>query len=212
MLWAWEEPEDLRTLNPSTTGVAFLASRIFLSTTATAVPRRQPLRILPNTYAEAVIRLEPTHSFADSPTLRAQTAAAILRSSQLAGIRGLQLDFDATPSQQPFYADVLHRVRTQLPTGLQLSITALVSWCATSSSWLQRLPPGEIDAAIPMYFRLGQHTGHWSVREPLCTTSLGTSTDEPLTAPTLAPTQRRYLFAPHPFTPAEIATAQGIAP
>jgi hypothetical protein len=209
MLWAWEEPEDLRALNPSTAGVAVLASRVFLGQSAYAIPRRQPLSLPPNAYAEAVVRLEATRAFADTPQLRAETAAAILRTAQLPGIRGLQLDFDATASQQAFYADILHRVRAQLPPGLSLTVTALVSWCASPTSWLHRLPPGEIDAAIPMYFRLGQHAGRWPVREPLCAASLGASTDEPATAPPVAATQRLYLFNPHPWKTSEIALAQG---
>jgi hypothetical protein len=209
MLWAWEEPEDLRTVNPQTTGVAFLAGRLWLAQDATLVPRHQPIAVAPGAWAEAVIRLEATRAFSDTPRLRAETATAILHVAGLRAIRGIQVDFDAAASQQAFYAEVLSRVRAGLPPGMTLSITALVSWCADAGSWLHRLPANAIDEAVPMYFRLGQHAGRWTVREPLCAASVGASMDERATAPKPLSGQRLYLFAPRPWTPTTIALAQG---
>jgi hypothetical protein len=209
MLWAWEEPEDLRTMNPQTTGVAFLAGRLWLAQDATLVPRHQPIAVAPGAWAEAVIRLEATRAFSDTPKLRAEAATAILHVAGLKAIGGIQVDFDAAASQQAFYAEVLSRVRAGLPQGMTLSITALVSWCAQSDSWLHRLPAHTIDAAVPMYFRLGQHAGRWPVREPLCAASVGASMDEMATAPRPLSGQRLYLFAPRPWTPTTIALAQG---
>ena len=209
ILWAWERPEDLTTLNPQQAGVAFLAERLFLGANLQLVPRRQKIAVPPGVWAEAVVRIETTRDFKDTEALREETAQALLRVAALTNLHGLQIDFDATRSQQPFYADVLQRVRTGLPAGLELSMTALVSWCSTQDGWLARLP---VDAAVPMYFGMGKHAGQWQIREPLCTTSLGVSTDEPWMAPEMAPemtephtNKRLYLFAPQPWTKEQIA-------
>jgi hypothetical protein len=202
MLWAWEEPEDLRSLSSDKAGVAFLAQRVFLSKEAHAVPRRQPIRVPESAYAIAVTRIEAGSSFADSEELRAATATAILHSASLPNIRDIQIDFDATPAQRAFYADVLNRVRPKLPADKSLTMTALVSWCAEPNGWLHNLP---VDQAIPMHFRLGQHVGYFAIREPLCSASIGLSTDESDKYPAILPKQT-YLFAPAPWTAAEIAT------
>jgi len=201
MLWAWEEPEDLRGIDPRQAGVAFLAKRIFLNDTLHEIPRRQRILVPPGVWAEAVVRIETVPGFADSEELREATAQELLRTAALPNIRSLQIDFDATQSQRPFYADVLRRVRSGLPPRMGLTMTALVSWCSVDGGWLRDLP---VDAAVPMYFRLGKHLGHWSVREPLCTGSMGLATDELETAPALS-ADRLYLFAPRPWTADQLA-------
>ena len=106
---------------------------------------------------------------------------------------------------------MLETLRPQLPRGLPLSITALVSWCGPHS-WLHTLP---IDEAVPMEFRMGGPRAltltavrpAYSITEPLCRTSLGLSTDEPW-PPSLAglhPSTRVYLFAPRPWRAKELA-------
>jgi hypothetical protein len=200
MLWAWEEPEDLRGIDPRQSGVALLAGRIFLDDALHQIPRRQRILVPPGVWAEAVVRIEVVPGFADSEDLRRDTAQELLRTANLPGIRSLQIDFDATESQRPFYAEVLRRVRVGLPADMGLSMTALVSWCSVEGGWLRNLP---VDSAVPMYFRLGKHVGHWSVREPLCRGSLGLATDELETAPALS-ADRVYLFAPRPWTADQI--------
>ena len=201
ILWAWEEPEDLRTLDPARAGVAFLAERIFLGASPQFIPRHQPIAVPDHIDATAVVRIETHPGFRDSESLRALTTRELLRVAALPRTRAFQIDFDATKSQQPFYADVLRRIRTALPPNQILTITALVSWCATPNSWLATLP---IDAAVPMHFRLGKHTGSWPIREPLCTTTTGIATDEPASAPP-TPATNTYIFSPHPWTADQIA-------
>ncbi len=213
IVWAWEEPENLRGLDPQRAGVAFLAERIFLGDRGLGdpalgdpdiniAPRRQRILVPAGVWAEAVVRIEAGSNFRDSESLRDKTARALLRTATLPNIRSLQVDFDATQSQQAFYADVLRRVRVALPRGVGLSMTALVSWCSVERGWMSGLP---VDAAVPMYFRLGRHVGWWSVREPLCRNSLGISTDEPWTAPDRQSGKRIYIFAPRPWTPSQVA-------
>ena len=209
VLWAWEEPEDLHTLSPAV-GVAYLAETDILTDHIAVLPRRQPLQPAPGAPLIAVIRIETRPGFQDTPELRASLAAHLATYGGR-DLQALQLDFDATQSQRAFYRGVLETLRPQLPRGLPLSITALVSWCGPHS-WLHTLP---IDEAVPMEFRMGGPRAltltavrpAYSITEPLCRTSLGLSTDEPW-APSLAalnPSTRVYLFAPRPWRAKELA-------
>ncbi len=208
VLWAWEEPEDLHTLSP-TVGVAYLAETILLSDHLTVLPRRQPLIPAAGASLMAVVRIETRPGFADTPELRAAGASHLATVSARGGVRAFQIDFDATASQRAFYAGLLTSLRPQLPPGMPLSITALVSWCGPDS-WLHTLP---IDEAVPMFFRMGGPRAlaataprSSAVTEPLCRTSLGLTTDEPWphTVASLNPATRVYLFAPKPWQPRQL--------
>lgn len=211
VLWAWEEPEDLHTLPPSI-GVAYLAETDILTDHIAILPRRQPLWPAPGAPLIVVVRIETRAGFADTSQLRAALASHLATYGLHRNVRALQLDFDATQSQQDFYRGVLEALRPQIPRGLPLSITALVSWCGPHS-WLRTLP---IDEAVPMEFRMGgprvailagrTHL-RYPITEPLCRGSLGLSTDEPWPASisSLNPATRVYLFAPRPWRPAELA-------
>jgi len=209
VLWAWEEPEDLTTIDPTRTGVAYLAESLTLSDRVTIRPRFQPLNVAPGTSVMAVVRLQPAANFRDTPELRTATVEALtnLIHSNPPGLKAFQIDFDATESQRPFYTAILKQLRPQMPPHMPLSITALLSWCARDDDWLATLP---IDEAVPMFFRLGAHTKPhdskltYPIDEPLCRTSNGVSTDE--TWPAIAPTQRLYIFAPRPWTTAQLNT------
>jgi hypothetical protein len=211
VLWAWEEPEDLHTL-PLNVGVAYLAETYILTDHITVLPRRQPLYPAPGAPLVAVVRIETRPGFADTPDLRAAVAAHLAAYGIRHDIRAIQLDFDASQSQQPFYRGVLEALRPQLPRSLPLSITALVNWCGPHS-WLHNLP---IDEAVPMEFRMGGPRTlaftsgtrpRYAITETLCRSSLGLSTDEPWPASlsSLNPSTRVYLFAPRPWQPAELA-------
>ncbi len=236
-LWAWERPEDLQFLPDKKTGVAFLAKTIFLGphptpkqTELAAVkvqPRMQPLRITPGTPLMAVVRIESLRGAlpsaysafsASTPAFShdeiARIATEISSSSQIAGVSALQIDFDATLSEHTFYRDLLIEVRQQLPPNFPLSITALASWCI-GDRWLNNLPPGTIDEAVPMLFRMGTGTSEITsylakgndFTVPACSTSLGLSTDEPFSrdilsgkfavGSTIPSSVRIYLFSPH---------------
>ena len=210
VLWAWEEPEDLHTL-PTNVGVAYLAETYLLTDHIVVLPRRQPLSPAPGAPLIAVVRIETRPGFADTPAIRLALAERLAYYGTRRDIRALQLDFDATQSQQPFYRGVLEALRPRLPRTLPLSITALVTWCGPHS-WLHTLP---IDEAVPMEFRMGGprtlatsiSRSRNAITEPLCRTSLGLSTDEPWPASlsALNPSTRVYLFAPRPWRPAEFA-------
>ena len=212
--WAWERPEDLRFLSEKfpnqKIGVAFLAKTIYLTVSApnsdaaemahiNVRPRMQPLRIVPGTPLMAVVRIESLRgvlpgAYANnnasptsfSPEQTSRIANEIAAAAKIEGVGAIQIDFDATLSEHALYRDLLIEVRKQLPPNFPLSITALASWCI-GDRWLNQIPPGTIDEAVPMLFRMGQ--GAMEVTRylaagndftvPACTTSLGLSTDEP---------------------------------
>lgn len=200
VLWAWESPQDLRFLRHGE-GVAFLAGELHLGPgEAEWRPRRNPLRIAPATPLMAVIRVEaagvPEAAGAEALAARARACAG------LPGVRGIQIDFDAASSQRAWYAAALARVRTALPEGMPLSITALASWC-WGDPWIRDLP---VDEAVPMLFRMSADEGRVrsllaqgrEVAVPRAAHSWGVSTDEPL--PRLRPGRRVYAFHPGSWT------------
>lgn len=220
MLWAWERPEDLRGLG-STTGVAFLAQTIHIESDRIRVtPRMQPLRVDPETTLVAVSRIETaagvdraTGDRLDSPGARSRAigeiADAIVRTSALPRVAGVQIDFDATASQREFYRSLLAAVRSRLTRGTAFSITALASWCA-ADHWLVGLP---IDEAVPMLFRTGPfnepYVGGLGASHGLgraCRGAVGISLDEPRALD--AGGRRVYVFNPKPWTARAVADAR----
>lgn len=205
MLWAWESPQDLRFLRRGE-GVAFLAGELHLEGGgARWVPRRNPLRVNPGSPLLAVLRVESRQA----ELTEAQSQALVERASALLSlpqVRGLQIDFDARESERAFYAGALKGLRSRLPEGTPLSITALASWCL-EEDWLSRAGlSGAVDEAVPMLFRMGpeavsirRRLGQGGrFREPLSRFSAGVSTDEPL--PPLSRGRRVYAFHPGPWT------------
>lgn len=154
MLWAWEQPTDLRAADPARVGVAWLGTTLALTGDRVAeYPRRQPLRVPPGMAQLAVVRVEiPRGSRA---TLSEAQLRRIVRAgvalARTPGVRGVQVDFDAPRSARPFYRRLLATLRAELPDSSALSMTALASW-AMGDAWLDGLP---VDAAVPMAFRMG---------------------------------------------------------
>jgi hypothetical protein len=242
--WAWERPEDLRFLESKNAGVAFLAKTIYVpaadensrkdsSASLIVRPRLQPLRVAPSTPLVAVVRIETRagpksasfvagdlHSSfpsAFTPQQIQRLVDEILDVQKRPNIRAIQIDFDATASERAFYATLLKDLSYNLPPSLPLSITALASWCI-GDPWLEQLPRGTIDEAIPMLFRMGPDTANVTTflrsgdnfRAAACQNSLGLSIDEPLSNGLLRRTlpsvpsdwhaKRIYVFSPRAWT------------
>ena len=184
-LWAWERPDDLRSL-PADIGVAYLAATLrVIGDRVVTIPRMQPLMVPKNIPLIAVFRIEvdERHRAQLTDEIAQKLCGRICRYSNLPGLRAVQIDFDARQDERPFYASLLNIVRVALPSSLPISITALASWCMCDN-WMQKLP---IDESVPMFFSMGRDTNQvlsdvaagqrfWDKR---CDRSLGISLDEP---------------------------------
>jgi hypothetical protein len=201
--WAWERREDLRFVRGE---VAYLAQTITLRGAVTDVhPRMQPLFLDRSVRATPVIRIETNHPTLDDAQRRSAVAAIThLRSDSV------QIDFDATLSQRPFYRALLGDLHRTIP---HISITALVSWCS-DDRWLAGLP---IEDAIPMLFQMDGDDQAVRVRldhgddfrEPLCRASAGISLDE--TPPRIPERRRIYVFNPRRWSADDWHHAQELA-
>lgn len=202
ILWAWERPEDLEFIDPQRFGVAFLAQTLALSGEEVIFnPRRQPLKVSPQTKLIAVTRIEAQKTTgkraALSPSQRERLVTLISKTQTLANVSAIQIDFDAVTSEREFYRALLGDLRKQLPDNVPLSMTALASFCL-GDRWLSDLP---VDEAVPMIFRMG--TDDKSIRnflaggndfnEQLCRKSYGIALDEPLQMK-FADARRLYVF------------------
>jgi len=193
--WAWERPEDLRSLDTRRFGIAYLDQTLTIGPKVDAHPRRDPLIYRATASRIPVVRIEVAPGAIFNEETHRLAVQVILTSATAPDIAALQLDFDATRSQRSFYRDLLTDLRRQMPPNLPLSITALASWCSYDD-WLRGLP---IDEAVPMFFRMepdrrraAESLTDFRIREPLCQSSVGLSTTEAW--PTEMAGKRIYLF------------------
>ena len=205
VLWAWERPEALGFLPPETEVAVLVGTLRLTASGVSRYPRLQPVELPKATRRLAVVRLasDPEQRSRLTETQRRQAVETILAwSSSPPGFAELQIDFDATVSERPFYRRLLEDLSSQLPSGTPLSITALASWCL-GDPWMADLP---IREAVPMLFRMGLDAeavrqtlarGE-DFRDPRCRSSYGLATDEAL--PPLRPGRRLYLFHPRAWT------------
>ena len=215
LLWAWERPVRFPAL-PASVGVAYLAGTLVLSHDEVIErPRLQPLVVATSTRVAAVVRIEVDTKRRPALT-HAQVGKAADRILALSGrprVMALQIDFDATSRERPFYAALLARLRRVMPADWPLSITALASWCM-GDPWIREVP---VDEAIPMLFRMGADGG--AVRSKLdagqdfslavCRSSLGVSLDEPTGQ---GPSdRRRYVFNAKTWNERAVAQALALA-
>ncbi|HJT67147.1 MAG TPA: DUF3142 domain-containing protein [Pyrinomonadaceae bacterium] len=216
ILWAWERPEQLEFLDSQHFAVAFLAQTLVLKNDDVEYkPRRQPLKVKPDTKLIAVTRIEsqkqtglPT---ALSATQKQKLIDFLLKTAALRNVSAIQIDFDAARSEREFYRDLLQELRQKLPDNIPLSMTALASFCV-GDRWLDDLP---VDEAVPMIFRMGADshsirtflTSGNDFHEPLCRRSYGIALDEPI-AINFDRSRRQYIFNVRPWTEQDILTLQ----
>lgn len=178
VLWAWERREDLRSADPQRFAVAELAATITLADDHFIVHRRmQPLQLNPKAIVIAVVRIETGRGAVLKNRQLQSVENTVVELAQNPAVRGLQIDFDATPVEHEFYASLLHDLRRRLGQQEWISITALASWCMYDD-WIQELP---VDEAVPMLFALGAGRTETEsylasgsdFRDPLCRRSVG---------------------------------------
>lgn len=204
-LWAWERPEDLRFL-PRSVGVAFLTETIILERERIhVVPRHQPLRVAPGQRLMAVVRVEadPYTELRLTAPRRAAIVKRLKAAAMLPNVEAVQIDFDATQSQQAGYRSLLHDARAALPSTTRLSMTALASWCLFDR-WIDAST--DVDEVVVMLFDMGSddafvHT--WLAREGTlrstqCAKSAGMRLGERWSVP--RGVQDVFVFNPEPWT------------
>src|ERR1044072_617465 len=140
ILWAWERPEELEFLDPQQFAVAFLAQTLVLKNDDVEYkPRRQPLKVKPETRLIAVTRIESEKTngppTALSPTQRQNLIDLILKTTQANNVAAIQIDFDAVRSEREFYRQLLQDLRQKLPNKVPLSMKALALACCVDR-WL----------------------------------------------------------------------------
>jgi hypothetical protein len=211
VVWAWERPETLGAL-PADIGVAAVVGFIRLRGDMIVVARgrRFPLFVegaRPQPIGVIHIEIDQSAPLGWTATLRAQVISAAL--SFAPGYRAVQIDMEVRQSQRDALLDVLGGVRTGLPPGTSLSMTALASWCETEH-WLADAP---VDEIVPMLFRMGR-TGQrlrdklaagGDFNEPRCRTALGISVDSPIVIPA---DRKVYIFNPRPWDAASLAALE----
>jgi len=204
ILWAWERAENLEFIDTHKIGVAFLSRTIEIKGEQVHIlPRLQPLKVPEGTYLIAVAHLSTSREGRPqfSPALLSRAVTAISEMANIRGISGIQIDFDARVSERVFYNQLIRELRRDIPNSIALSITALASWCI-HDCWISELP---IDDAIPMLFRMGaekdwvfQFIGEGRAFKPICSESVGISTDE--NHPEIPRGRRIFIFNPNPWT------------
>jgi hypothetical protein len=205
MLWAWDRDDDLRFVDVSDTGVAFLAATLTLRGEGVVLtPRHNPLALPEGASRVAVVHVETDR--AEPPVLSGEQLRRFVEALALVSDevphRVLQVDYEAVASQRAFFIDAIAALRRRL-SGAAISVTALASWCF-NESWTWRL---EADEVVPMLFRMGydgrrvraQFAGGGDFRSAECRSSLGIATDELPAA--LPPGRRVYVFSPRRWTP-----------
>jgi hypothetical protein len=216
ILWAWERPEDLQFIDPNKFGVAFLAQTLTLQGEQVIFrPRRQPLKVAPNTKLIAVTRVESRKTTSRGASLslaqREEVVALVKRTLELENVAAIQIDFDAVTSERAFYRELLQDLRRELPDNVPLSMTALASFCL-GDPWLKDLP---VDEAVPMMFRMGKDNDSIrgflaagkDFRDPLCRRSYGVAVDEPV-AMNFDRARRLYVFNTHSWTEKDVIPFQ----
>src|ERR1043165_229447 len=98
ILWAWERPEELEFLDSQQFAVAFLAQTLVLKNDDVEYkPRRQPLKVKPDTRLIAVTRIESQKTTALPAALNAtqkqKLIDLILKTAPLRNVSAIQTDF-----------------------------------------------------------------------------------------------------------------------
>lgn len=154
MLWAWERPEDLRFIDSTAIGVAYLAATVKIKhSKVICLNRHQPLQVPPGTYMMPVVRIESDGALTELDQQAINEVSAMLPKFLNPRVRGFQFDFDARKSERAWYKQFLIKARETLPRDMYVSMTSLASWCL-GDDWISgsNLP---VDEVVPMFFEMG---------------------------------------------------------
>ncbi len=125
-IWSWDYPDDLRFIkSEDNIQVAYYAGTIYLRHGRCFFkPRTKSLKINPQIPKYPAIRIESD----GEPVSPGSVAAVIKTVLAKQGAKTIQLDFDATTSELPFYQTLLKTLPAHLDSDTTINITALTSW------------------------------------------------------------------------------------
>ncbi len=198
VLWAWQREENLMFINPSETGVAYLACSVILTGDfVRPIWRDQPLHVPPRTIVIPVVRVDTDRLHAPGLTddQADKLAHLIARVAHRPSTAAVQIDFDAVETERPFYRKLIDTLKPLLPDKVALSITSLASWCIWDN-WIKALP---VDETVPMMFSLGRdreklllyfRSGH-DFRDSRCYESIGVSLEDLVVNKLMIPLSKR---------------------
>ena len=160
--WVWDYNQDFTTIKlPRSTGVAYLAATIHVSSQAIIADSRHCRLVIPNNIPKiSVIRIELANKI-DIKNLKQKESinkinSLILKYADLNNVEAVQIDYDTRLNERDFYISLIKDLKTKINNQVQLSITALASWCLYDT-WIKVLP---IDQIVPMFFTLGNDTNN----------------------------------------------------
>lgn len=125
-IWSWDYPDDLRFIKKEDNiQVAYYAGTIYLRHGRCFFkPRTRSLKINPQIQKYPAIRIQSDGEIV-SPSAIATLVKNVLDRQ---GAKEIQLDFDATTSELPFYQTLLKTLPAHLDSDTTINITALTSW------------------------------------------------------------------------------------
>lgn len=148
-IWSWDYPDDLRFIKKEDhIKVAYYAGTIYLRQGRCYFrPRAKALLINPQIEKYPAIRIE-----SDGQVVKYSAVAALVKEVlRRQNARTVQLDFDASASEMPFYQNLLTQLPSLLGSDTTINITALTSWY-TNDELIAKLPANQKTA---MCFSLG---------------------------------------------------------
>lgn len=195
--WYWDRPAEQLPAPPPGIGAAVVVTHVILSGERFVRQRRRSALRLPEGVATMPVihvEVDPALPFAGNTAQSDGLREAVLDVVRRGASPWVQLDFEARRSQREFWLAAVQQIKTALPSGVRLSVTALASWCY-EDRWLGNAP---VDEIVPMYFRLRGARQDYILRsaagvtEPRCATAYGVADDEPEWPVALS--GRRYVF------------------
>jgi hypothetical protein len=148
-LWdrVWQVPDGVSEVALLMDNLELRGERL-LRRPRTAGPVLPPsVRVTPVVHVEFNL-LEPPP---DAARYSKEIAASVLAVARRSTSGWVQLDYEARPSGRAAYRALVQEIRSGLPPGIRLSVTALAWWCQ-GGAWLDSLGADEV---VPMFFRMG---------------------------------------------------------
>ena len=182
-LWVWRYDADMTWIDNTRYGIAYLAGTVKIGPRGIVKkPRLNSLKVPDNTSVEAVVRIESAPGVIAHKDQVKTVRNLLISQIPLKKVEAVQIDFDATRSERPFYKELLVQLKESLPEKMPLYMTALASW-TLFDRWSGDLPG---DTVVPMFFHMGKDRNRvisclekGMVKDARATLAIGIVVDEP---------------------------------